>query len=484
MSADSAKPRYEPLVRIGTGGMATVHVARARGADGFSRLVALKRAHPHVRDDPELRASMRLEARIASRLHHPNVVGVLDVDDTSGELELVLDYVEGCTLSDLIHADVGTRGDAARAMVRIVLDVAAGLEATHRARGDDGAPLGLVHRDVSPSNVLVGIDGIARLSDFGIANALEREGDRTTSGVLKGKIGYMAPEYVEHHHADARSDQFSLAVMAWECLAQRRLFKAPTELESLKKVLRGVVPKLSEIEPSFAPLDAWMARALARRPEDRFASVAELASELEAVARDTNLVGSHGEVTALVEACVGDALRERRRLVASARRDERPGSTRTVAPPSSRDAMVTASIVLDRPSMEALTDAPPSPSPEFSPDLPAHTPSRALVAAALGGLSVLAVTALVALAGVGSRGSGAAPGTSTTEAPSPSGLTTSLEPVAAPASPLTFEEEPTSLATSSADAGKKRGGRGGAPSKTTPALVPTKAPPNPYAPKP
>ncbi|MDF2697805.1 MAG: serine/threonine protein kinase [Labilithrix sp.] len=334
--------RYETLVPIGSGGMATVFVGRSLGAVGFKRLVALKRAHPHVRDDERLAASMKREAHLASRLHHANVVSVLDVEEVDGDLMLVLDYVEGCTLRSLA-AKLERLGERRpREMLRILLDVAAGLHAAHHATDDEGRLLGLVHRDVTPSNVLVGVDGVSRLSDFGIAKVFLETSDQTETGVLKGKTSYMAPEYVTHQRADASSDLFSFAVVAWEALAGTRLFRAPTDLETLKRVARADAPPLSKERPELAALDAVFRRALARRPADRQANVEAMASELEVVARAHDLVGSHAEVSALVERLARPELEERRRHL-RADADTIVGSL-PLLPASSRDEVATASV--------------------------------------------------------------------------------------------------------------------------------------------
>lgn len=526
-----SEPRkYETLVKIGTGGMATVYVGRARGALGFSRLVAIKRAHPHVVDDRELRAAMRREAALVAHVHHPNVARVLDVDDSSGELELVLDYVEGCTLVDLLRTTTQAKSSPdARAMLRIVLDAAAGLEAAHRARGEDGRLLGLVHRDVSPQNVLVGLDGVARLTDFGIAAARDREGDATAVGVLKGKLGYMAPEYVEHYRADARSDAFSLAVVVWEALAGKRLFKAPTEIETLKKVLRAVVPPLAEDRPELAPLDPLLVRALSRRPADRFPTVEAFATELEAVARRSDLVGSHAEVSACVEAAVGDELRERRLRIAEASAGGIPSTPQAMATPGERpsvrprDDMATASVVVDRAQLDASPSEPVSREPAtvtasvsvrvpqpldargLSRDEPEPTvviaPGAAprgrrgwLVGASAAGL--VALTFFLGAAVLHTRndaGSGTARvSTSGSSGVGSAGASSASSPVSVASAPsaadlrlneplLELDSSATTRPPSAptiAPSGKK------APRPTSSApLVPKKAPPNPYAPK-
>src|SRR5262249_29211695 len=155
---------------------------------------------------------------------HPNVVAVLDVEELEGELSLVMDYVEGTSLFDLLEASQAKGGQLSpRIAMRVVLDACSGLHAAHMLADEFGRPLGLVHRDVSPQNILVGVDGAARLSDFGIAK--HAEGAATTTGVLKGKLSYMAPEYLESTQLDARSDVFSMGVVAWEALAGQKLFR-------------------------------------------------------------------------------------------------------------------------------------------------------------------------------------------------------------------------------------------------------------------
>lgn len=460
--------RYETIARIGTGGMATVSLGRARGALGFERLVALKRAHPHVRDDPELRESLRLEASLAGRLRHPNVVSVLDVHEADGEIELVLDYVEGATLAELL---AGGSSDL-RAVVRILLDAAAGLDAVHRTRGDDGTPLGVVHRDVTPSNVLVGLDGIARIADFGIARTSEREGAKTSTGVLKGKVGYMAPEYVERYRADAASDQFSLGVVVWEALAAQRLFKGPTELETMKRVVAARVPELGEARPELAPFDPVVRRALARDPGERYPSVSAFALALEEAGRRADLVGTHDDVARFVERTVGPSLASRRELVLA-------GATRRPAEapaPRSRDDVATASVVV----------APSSPSPISSLDRPARppggptheaAPSQRSRRAALG-LGALALT--LAIAGTWGLATTRAPRVEATldASPPPPSATPPAQATASTSEiplPSAAAEPPSQPPPSSATAKKAVG-------RPTPALVPTKAPPNPYRP--
>jgi serine/threonine-protein kinase len=340
--------RYESLLLIGIGGMASVHVGRLLGAEGFSRLVALKRAHAHVREDRALADSMRDEARLAARLHHTNIVSTIDVEEEDGELVLVLDYVEGTTLSALLAKAAESPGNYTRAMVRIILDVAAGLHAAHNAVDEAGRSLQLVHRDVSPSNVLVGTDGVARVSDFGIAKAQLAGRERTETGLLKGKASYMAPEYVLHQKANAPSDLFSLGIVAWEALTGARLFKAPSEIETLNRVITAQVHPMAEHDRMLASLDVVVLRALERLPEDRQASVDEFAAELATVARAHDLLGSHTEVSELVERLAAKELEERRRELA------RQGLSFVASPDQMRPELITSTLSGDS---EAPTQA-------------------------------------------------------------------------------------------------------------------------------
>ncbi len=311
--------RYELLVKVASGGMATVYVGRLAGAAGFWRLVAIKRAHPHLLDDAAGVRMLVTEARLASKIHHPNVVSVQDVEELEGELLLVMDYVEGASLSALIaRAEDQKTTIPLKVVLRILLDAAAGLHAAHALADDNGHSLGLVHRDVSPHNVLIGIDGVARLADFGIAKVSQTgsSGAGTATGALKGKVAYMAPEYVEAGEIDARGDVFALGVVAWEAITRRRLFRGANDIETLQMVYVADVSPPSVVAPWVTPkLDAVVLKALARVPEDRYATANDFAEALEAVARAESLLATPAEVTATVRELVGPILASRRALV-------------------------------------------------------------------------------------------------------------------------------------------------------------------------
>ena len=207
--------RYELIVEIASGGMAAVYLARARGASGFERLVAAKIPHPHLRKDEEFAAMFLDEARLAAKIHHPNVVPVLDFGE-AGALYLVMDYVEGHHLAGLIRA-AGKKGERLPPSItlRILVDALTGLHAAHELKDNAGAPLHIVHRDTSPQNVLIGVDGIARITDFGIARA-DARATITRDGQVKGKLSYIAPE-----QSRATRSLVARTCSAWACCCGR-----------------------------------------------------------------------------------------------------------------------------------------------------------------------------------------------------------------------------------------------------------------------
>ncbi len=313
--------RYELLMKLASGGMATVYVGRVRGPLGFSRLVAIKRAHPHLLEDQTFAKMLVDEAKLASRIHHPNVVAVLDIErdnraSESTDLRLVMEYVEGASLSDLLQAAESKPGALpAGVVVRIVLDACAGLQVAHELTDEQGGVLGIVHRDVSPHNILVGVDGLARLSDFGIAKETSKPGS-TTTGSLKGKLAYMAPEYIGGGDIDARADVFALGVVLWEAIAQKKLFRGSNDLETLQRVATAIVPSLGEVSPAAAKaFDELLQVALARDPKERFSSARAFGNALEAEARSAGLLASHAEVAAVVRELAKDTLESRREQI-------------------------------------------------------------------------------------------------------------------------------------------------------------------------
>ncbi len=304
--------RYALYGEIAAGGMATVHFGRLLGPVGFSRTVAIKRLHPQFAKDPEFVAMFLDEARLAARIRHPNVVPTLDVVATQGELFLVMDYVQGESLSRLIRAsrDRGERIPLRMASA-IVGGALHGLHAAHEAKNERGEPLHIVHRDMSPQNVLVGTDGVARVLDFGVAKAAGRV-QTTREGQLKGKLAYMAPEQIGGT-VSRQTDVYAAAIVLWETLTGQRLFVGENEGQVLSKVLGGLVQPPSLVAPELpVGVDEVVLRGLAREPTHRYATAREFAIALERVAG----VGSSTEVGEWVEAIAHPALLKRAERIA------------------------------------------------------------------------------------------------------------------------------------------------------------------------
>jgi serine/threonine-protein kinase len=309
--------RYELVGEIASGGMATVYLARLTGVGGFQRFVAMKRLHPHLATEKEFVEMFLDEARIAARIHHPNVVPILEVGASAVGYYLVMEYIEGDTLARLL-ARAATRGKRLPVGIalRIALDTLAGLHAAHELRDDAGEAVHLVHRDVSPQNVLVGVDGIARITDFGVARAASRL-TATRVGQLKGKIAYMAPEQAAGEETiDRRADVFAAGIVVWEELAAKRLFKAENEAATLSRVMTEPVPALTTIVPGLSTaLSNVVARALERNPEQRFASCAQFADALEAAATGKESIATPRELAAYVTEVMGDEVSAQREAV-------------------------------------------------------------------------------------------------------------------------------------------------------------------------
>jgi hypothetical protein len=277
--------RYEIHRRIAAGGMATVYLGRVVGEGGFQRLVAVKVMHPHLAEDPDFVAMFLDEARLAALIRHPNVVATLDVQRVPEGLFLVMDYIDGPTLARILKLleRAGRTMDLSVAL-RIFLDTLAGLDAAHELVGPSGEQLNLVHRDVSPSNVLVGTDGIARITDFGIARA-EARITSTRGRQLKGKLPYMAPEQLASQPIDRRVDVYACGCVLWEMLTLHRLFQGDDEAQLLAAVLAGVREPPSALRSDVPPsIDLVCMQALSHQ-KHRFPSTAAFADALEDAAR-------------------------------------------------------------------------------------------------------------------------------------------------------------------------------------------------------
>jgi serine/threonine-protein kinase len=306
--------RYALFGEIAAGGMATVHFGRLVGPVGFSRTVAIKRLHPQYAKDPEFLGMFLDEARLASRIAHPNVVKTLDVVNTPDEVFLVMEYVPGESLARLLKnaAQLGERAPP-EIVVSVMAGMLNGLHAAHEAKSEQQEPLGIVHRDISPQNVLVGVDGAARVLDFGVAKAALRT-HSTRDGQMKGKLAYMSPEQLNGRAVDRRTDLFAAGAVLWEALTCQRLFDGDGAGEILGKVLSYQIPDPATVVDGISPaLSAIAMKALERDPEKRFQTAREFAIALETLGRHA----SSRTVGEWVERVAGVGLARRFRLVAA-----------------------------------------------------------------------------------------------------------------------------------------------------------------------
>jgi serine/threonine-protein kinase len=272
---------YELLLELARGGVATAIVARRCAGEREGQLVVVKRVHRALLSYVQFTVMLRDEAQIAGSVHHPNVASVIDVIESGAELCLVMEYFEALSLSAVVLAAGPALRPSPAVVSRIVCDALAGLHAAHVARDREGKSLGIVHRDVSPQNIIVGTDGVTRVIDFGIAKAASRL-TQTKSGTVKGKVAYMSPEQVEAHPLDARADVFAAGVVLHEALTGQPLFHGGNDFAVMKRVLKGAVPPPSSLAPRIPPnLDAVTLQAVARSFAYRFASAEAFRNALE-----------------------------------------------------------------------------------------------------------------------------------------------------------------------------------------------------------
>jgi eukaryotic-like serine/threonine-protein kinase len=275
--------RFGPFVieeRLGTGGMAQVHRAEIHGPHGFRKTVALKRLLPHAATDEELVKLFLDEARLASRLRHPNIAAVYDFGEVAGQNYMTMELVRGPTLKQLVTHCIETVGLVPfPVIVHLLCEICDALAYAHDLTDETGAPLGIVHRDVSPSNVIVSKDGFAKLIDFGVAKVV---GSHTSTGIIKGKLAYVAPEYLEGK-LDKRADLWGLGVMAWELLTNRRLFDGD-DVMTVQRVHDMPIDPPSRYNPDIPPdLDAIVMTALARDPAVRWQNAGAMRTALNGV---------------------------------------------------------------------------------------------------------------------------------------------------------------------------------------------------------
>ena len=382
--------RYALYNAIAAGGMATVHLGRLLGPVGFSRTVAIKRLHAQFASDPEFVSMFLDEARLAARIRHPNVVPTLDVVATSGELFLVMDYVPGESVARLMRALRDRQQTIPLRILSAVMSGALhGLHAAHEAKDERGHPLGIVHRDVSPQNVLLGTDGSPRVLDFGVAKAAGRV-QTTREGQIKGKLSYMPPEQLRGASVDRKTDIYAAGVMLWELLTGQRLFAGDNEGAVVAKVLEGRVEPPSQVlmrnrrvtltdmtVRQLESLDQTILKALSMNPESRHSTAREMAIEierrlppatasecadwLETIARD--VLATRAALIAEIESSASHTVDESHIMsVLNAKATLGPSSSLVQGRPSSAHDLSGVGVRQSTPHLNATMQMPPAPS--------------------------------------------------------------------------------------------------------------------------
>ena len=292
---------YLLLKNIASGGMAELFLARQVGVMGFERIVAIKKILPHLTNDKEFVEMFINEAKLAAQITHPNVVQIYDFGVVSGTYFIAMEFLMGKSLSDIL-----TKGNKVRNMVPaglavyIISKIAAGLNHAFQGTTFGGKPLGIVHRDISPQNILIGYNGDVKLVDFGIAKAASSN-HHTQTGVLKGKLAYFSPEQAWGEPVDHRSDIFSLGIVLYEMLTERRLFKGENEMATIEKIRKGLIAPPSSIKSGLSKtIDDIVLTALSRNPDDRFQNAGELEEALTKYLRLSSAIPTAKELASYV----------------------------------------------------------------------------------------------------------------------------------------------------------------------------------------
>jgi serine/threonine protein kinase len=309
--------RYELLATIGVGGMASVILARQKGPAGFEKAVVIKLIHPHMAQDTVAVNMLLDEAKVAAQLDHQNIVHTYELGEAHGTYYIVMEYLAGESLGQVLKQGQKQNSPMTPFVAaKIVAEAAEGLHYAHELPDFNGAPMGIVHRDVSPGNIVVQYNGAVKVVDFGIAKAQGRV-TSTQDGELKGKYGYMSPEQIKNDVMDRRSDVFSLGVVLWESLARRRLFNADNVAATLMQILQGdrTPPSAYDADIPHA-LDAVALRALAPNPSDRFQTVAEMKQAIDDAIWKSRVGGA--EIQAQMLELFSDRIESRKTMLARA----------------------------------------------------------------------------------------------------------------------------------------------------------------------
>ena len=385
--------RYELLHRLAVGGMAELYLARQSGIEGFEKVVVLKRVLPHLSEDPEFVSMFLSEARMAAALDHPNIAAVTDIGEEAGEYFFAMEYVHGRNLLEVLKRGAEYPLSMACALT-VIAGVAAALHHAHELLGPDGRPLGLVHRDVSPSNVMIAHSGAVKLTDFGIAKAVSRT-STTLEGKIKGKVGYMSPEQTRGDMIDRRSDIFALGILLYEATTGARAFYATNDFAAMGRIARADFVQPTQIQPDFpVELEMIIGRALQKEPGARYSTAEQLQLELEEFAHANGVRLSALELARHMKRAFGSPAHPQTDLQSFAGAPVvAPQSRDKEAPPAPRRAawlpwavagtaaaiVSTLTITMWPPAAEqpAITETEPAPAPEPQPQAQAQPRAHA-----------------------------------------------------------------------------------------------------------
>lgn len=323
--------RYELLIPIAAGGMAQVWAARLKGARQFQKIVAVKTMLPKLSEDEQFEQMFLDEASLASRIRHPNVVEILDLGEQHGVLYLVMEWIEGVPLNQLMKTAKASGGVPPRVAVRIAMQACAGLHAAHELTDEKGNLVGLVHRDVSPQNILVTYDGVTKVVDFGVAKATALGGGATVAGQIKGKVSYMAPEQVRGEALDRRVDVFAMGIVLYALTTGKHPFRRESDAATMYNICapQPVTPP-SRVFSDYPPeLEAIVLRALAKDRDERFATCDDMLRALDALPAELR-ASSDADVAQFVRQLFSDRREARRKQLDEA--IERANRALPVAP--------------------------------------------------------------------------------------------------------------------------------------------------------
>jgi len=404
--------RYELLMPIAKGGMAMVWAARLKGTRGFQKLVAIKTMLPAMIDEPSFEKMFLDEASLASQVRHPHVVEILDLGEQDRILYLVMEWVDGEPLNVIMHYAAKKGGIPQAIAVAIMLQALRGLHAAHELRDDTGALVGLVHRDVTPQNVLVSYDGVVKIVDFGVAKATSRLSAETEAGQLKGKIAYMSPEQLKGEPIDRRTDIFAVGILLYMLTTGTHPFKGDEQAETVQNITSDKPARAPHrLVHGYNPaLETVVMQAIAKEPAKRFASANDMFKALRGVVQ----AATDDEVAEFIKSLMADRLEKRRNAIRAALEiaDTQKGPTKTVEPADApEDADSIKTVVEPRfsnPGSESSADLMPGAGQaEIDLSLSGVAPSRASHpdAGAFGSRRLLATmmtaAVIVAAAGVG-----------------------------------------------------------------------------------